>query len=244
MSEKKTSNPANDRAANDAGPEETAQSNAGAENVSEADLAKDEHAKDEHAHTALEVTEGGAEEPAVDTHEHGDPVAKLEADLAEFRDKHLRALAEIENVRRRGEKEKADALKYAATNFAKDILAVADNLRRAIDAVPDEAAESDGAIKTLIEGVQLTERELLAIFERHGIKPIAADGEKFDHNLHQAMFEVPDTGKPAGTVVQVLQTGYTINDRLLRPAMVGVAKNDGGKNGGNGDKGSKVDTSA
>lgn len=240
MSEKKTSKPANDHAANDAEPEEPAQANAGAEgaeNVSEADLAKEEA-----AHTALEATEGGVEEPAVDTHEHGDPVAKLEADLAEFRDKHLRALAEIENVRRRGEKEKADALKYAATNFAKDILAVADNLRRAIDAVPDEAAESDGAIKTLIEGVQLTERELLAIFERHGIKPIAADGEKFDHNLHQAMFEVPDTGKPAGTVVQVLQTGYTINDRLLRPAMVGVAKNDASKNGG--DKGSKVDTSA
>jgi molecular chaperone GrpE len=246
MSDKKTSKPANDRPANDTAPEEEA-TEAGAENVSEADLANEEH-----AHTALEATEdGAAEEPAVDTHEHGDPVAKLEADLAEFRDKHLRALAEIENVRRRGEKEKADALKYAATNFAKDILGVADNLRRAIDAVPEEAAESDGAIKTLMEGVQMTERELLTIFERHGIKPIAADGEKFDHNLHQAMFEVPDTGKPAGTVVQVLQTGYTINDRLLRPAMVGVAKGDGGKkngggNGGDpsGDKGSTVDTNA
>ncbi len=248
MSDKKTSKPANDRAANDAAPED-ASSEAGAEHVSEADLANDSH-----AHTALEPTEDGADdkaEPAVDTHEHGDPVAKLEADLAEFRDKHLRALAEIENVRRRGEKEKADALKYAATNFAKDILGVADNLRRAIEAVPEEAAESDGAIKTLIEGVEMTERELLSIFERHGIKRIEADGAKFDHNLHQAMMEVPDSGQPAGTVVQVLQSGYTIHDRLLRPAMVGVAKGDGGnKNGGNGsndpngDKGSKLDTSA
>lgn len=247
MSDKKTSNPANDRAANDTAPED-ASSAAGAENVSEADLANDEH-----AHTALEATEGGPDDKAadadasVDPHERVDPVAQLEADLAEFRDKHLRALAEIENVRRRGEKEKADALKYAATNFAKDILGVADNLRRAIEAVPEDAAERDGAIKTLIEGVEMTERELLSIFERHGIKRIEADGAKFDHNLHQAMFEVPDTGKPAGTVVQVLQSGYTIHDRLLRPAMVGVAKGDGGKKdgGGNGgDKGSTVDTSA
>jgi molecular chaperone GrpE len=244
MSDKKTSKPANENAANE-DKAEGQSSEAGAEHVSEADLPEDPH-----AHTALEPTEGGAEEPAVDTHEHGDPVAQLEADLAEFRDKHLRALAEIENVRRRGEKEKADALKYAATNFAKDILGVADNLRRAIEAVPEEAAESDGAIATLVEGVVMTERELHSIFERHGIKRIEADGQKFDHNLHQAMMEVPDSGQPAGTVVQVLQTGYTIHDRLLRPAMVGVAKGNGGGNGGDnganggGEKGSKVDTSA
>jgi molecular chaperone GrpE len=243
MSDKKTSKPANDRAANDAAPEEKS-SEAAAEHMSEADLASDEH-----GHTALEPTEGGADDKAdkaEESQERADPMAQLEADVAEFRDKHLRALAEIENVRRRGEKEKADALKYAATNFAKDILGVADNLRRAIEAVPEDAAESDGAIKTLIEGVEMTERELLSIFERHGIKRIEADGAKFDHNLHHAMMEVPDSGQPAGTVVQVLQSGYTIHDRLLRPAMVGVAKGDGGKNGGgNGeDKGSKVDTSA
>jgi molecular chaperone GrpE len=235
MSEKKkTSKPANDRAANDDGRDDAGAE--GPEHVSEADLANDAH-----AHTALEKTEDSAEKSVEEPHERADPVAQLEADLAEFRDKHLRALAEIENVRRRGEKEKADALKYASTEFAKDILAVADNLRRAIDAVPEEAVEDGGAIKTLIEGIQLTERELLAIFERHGIKPIAAVGAKFDHNLHQAMFEVPDTGKPAGTVVQVLQTGYTIHDRLLRPAMVGIAK---GPSGGGGGNGSKVDTSA
>jgi molecular chaperone GrpE len=251
MSEKKTSKPANDRAANDAGREEAPEETGAANRVSEADPAKDAH-----AHTALEPSEAGGEEAPEQSPERVDPVAQLEADLAEFRDKHLRALAEIENVRRRGEKEKADALKYAATNFAKDILGVADNLRRAIEAVPEEAAESAGAIKTLLQGVEMTERELLSIFERHGIKPIEAAGAKFDHNLHQAMMEVPDTGQPVGTVVQVLQTGYTIHDRLLRPAMVGVAKGDGAKDdggktngGGNGgdngdDKGSNVDTSA
>jgi len=118
----------------------------------------------------------------------------------------------------------------------------------AVEAVPEDAAESNAAIATLIEGVVMTERELHSIFERHGIKRIEADGQKFDHNLHQAMMEVPDSGQPAGTVVQVLQSGYTIHDRLLRPAMVGVAKGDGGnKNGGganDGDKGSTVDTSA
>jgi len=245
MSDKKTSKPANDRAANDAAPEEKSPE-AAAEHMSEADLANDQH-----AHTALEPTEGGADDTAdkaADADASVDPVAQLEADVAEFRDKHLRALAEIENVRRRGEKEKADALKYAATNFAKDILGVADNLRRAIEAVPEDAAESNAAIATLVEGVVMTERELHSIFERHGIKRIEADGQKFDHNLHQAMMEVPDSGQPAGTVVQVLQTGYTIHDRLLRPAMVGVAKGDGGnKNGGGGnggDKGSTVDTSA
>jgi len=246
MTEKKTSKPANDRAANDQSPEDEQvgpEPNAPSDPVSEADLAAGEP-----SHTALEAS---AAEPAEPSDARVDPMAQLEADLAEFRDKHLRALAEIENVRRRGEKEKADALKYAATNFAKDILGVADNLRRAIEAVPEDAAEADGPVKTLIEGVELTEKELLSIFERHGIKPIAADGQKFDHNLHQAMMEVPDTGQPSGTVVQVLQGGYTIHDRLLRPAMVGVAKgpsNGGGaKNAdknGDGEPGSKLDTNA
>jgi molecular chaperone GrpE len=240
MTEKKTSKPANDT-----GPDDKTAA-PGAEPVSEADLGREDAAE---AHTALEPVEAGEDEKAETAEaeaERVDPLAVLEADLAEFRDKHLRALAEIENVRRRGEKEKADALKYAATNFARDILGVADNLRRAIEAVPTELAEADGAVRTLIEGVELTEKELVSIFERHGIKRIEAEGEKFDHNLHQAMMEVPDTGKPAGTVVQVLASGYTINDRLLRPAMVGVAKGDGGKPGdkNGGDKGSKVDTSA
>jgi len=252
MTDKKTSKPANDRAANDERPEEEAApeaAEAGAqEPVSEADLGGNGGAAG--GHTAVQASEAGAAEAPEAPEARVDPMAQLEADLAQFRDKHLRALAEIENVRRRGEKEKADALKYAATSFAKDILGVADNLRRAIEAVPDEAVEEGGPIKTLIEGVELTEKELLSIFERHGIKPIAAEGERFDHNLHQAMMEVPDTGKPSGTVVRVLQGGYTIHDRLLRPAMVGVAKgpSDGGGNkngdGNGGDKGSKIDTSA
>ncbi|HUT51012.1 MAG TPA: nucleotide exchange factor GrpE [Alphaproteobacteria bacterium] len=249
MTEKKTSKPANDQSTVDPAEGVSQEPNASGDPMSEADLATSEP-----SHTALEASEAGEAETAEPPEERVDPMAQLEADLAEFRDKHLRALAEIENVRRRGEKEKADALKYAATNFAKDILGVADNLRRAIEAVPDDAAESDGPVRTLIEGVELTERELLSIFERHGIKPIAADGQKFDHNLHQAMMEVPDTGLPSGTVVQVLQGGYTIHDRLLRPAMVGVAKGssaggdkDAGKNGGgepDSGKGSKLDTNA
>jgi len=155
-----------------------------------------------------------------------DAVAELEAEVARLTDQHLRALAEQENLRRRAAREREDAVKYAATGFARDLLTVADNLRRALDSLPEEQVK-DEAIRNVLTGVEATERELLGVFERHGIKPVAPLGDKFDHNLHQAIFEVPGTGKPAGTVVQVLQPGYVLNDRLLRPAMVGVAKGDG-----------------
>lgn len=148
-------------------------------------------------------------------------LARSDAELAETKDRLLRALAEIENVRRRGERERADAQKYGSANLAKDLLNVADNLRRAIDSVPAEQA--DERVKTLLEGVAATERELLAVFERNGIRRIDPAGERFDHNLHQAIFEVESAAQP-GTVVQVLQPGYVMHDRLLRPAMVGVAK--------------------
>jgi molecular chaperone GrpE len=149
--------------------------------------------------------------------------AALEAELAEAQDKLLRALAETENVRRRAQRERADAEKYGFAKFAGDLLSVADNLRRALDSLP-EAEAKDDRTRSLLEGVAATERELLAAFERHNLKRIDPKGERFDHNFHQAVFEVENTGRPAGTIVEVLQPGYVVHDRLLRPAMVGVAK--------------------
>jgi molecular chaperone GrpE len=149
---------------------------------------------------------------------------KSEAELADTKDKLLRALAETENQRRRAQRDTDDARKYAATNFAKDMLDVADNLRRAIGSL-DAASLQDDRAKALVEGVAATERALLAALERHGIKRIDPEiGEKFDPHSHEAMFEVPNTGKPGGSIVQVVQAGYRMHDRLLRPAMVGVAK--------------------
>ncbi|MGO8920268.1 MAG: nucleotide exchange factor GrpE [Stellaceae bacterium] len=155
-------------------------------------------------------------------------LARSEAELAETKDRLLRALAETENVRRRAERERSDALKYGGASLAKELLNVADNLRRALDSAPAEQAV-DERTRTLLQGVAATERELLAAFERNGIRRVDPAGERFDHNLHQAIFEVENTGQPPGTVVQVLQPGYVMHDRLLRPAMVGVAKGEAGK---------------
>ena len=151
-------------------------------------------------------------------------LAKSEAELADTKDRLLRALAETENQRRRAQRDREDAGKYAASNFAKDMLDVADNLRRALGSI-ELALVQDEHAKALLDGVAATERALLAAFERHGIRRVEPQlGERFDANLHEAMFEVPNTGQPAGSIVQVLQPGYRIQDRLLRPAMVGVAK--------------------
>lgn len=150
-------------------------------------------------------------------------LAETEAALAETKDKLLRALAEGENIRRRAQRERDEASRYAAASFAKDMLEVADNLRRALASMPEESAP-DEATRNLLAGVAATERELLAAFERHGIRRVDPAGERFDHNFHQAMFEVENSGQPAGTVVQVLQPGYVLRDRLLRPALVAVAK--------------------
>jgi molecular chaperone GrpE len=150
-------------------------------------------------------------------------VAALETELAETRDRLLRALAETENVRRRGQREREDASKYAVAGFAKELLSVADNLRRALDSLP-EAEARDERTRSLLAGVEATERELLSVFERHGIRRIDPKRERFDHNLHEAVFEAERPGNPAGTIIEVLQPGYVLHDRLLRPAMVGVAK--------------------
>ena len=150
-------------------------------------------------------------------------VTELEAELADHRDRLLRALAETENVRRRAQREREDASKYAVTAFAKDLLSAADNLRRALESLT-EAEAKDERTRSLLAGVAATERELLGIFERHGIKRIDPKGERFDHNFHQAIFEVERPDEPSGSVIEVLQPGYVLHDRLLRPAMVGVAK--------------------
>jgi molecular chaperone GrpE len=161
-------------------------------------------------------------------------LADANAKLAELKDQNLRALAETENVRRRVQRDRDEALKFATTGFAKDLLPVADNLRRALEAIPKDALEKDEALRNFATGVEMTERLLLAALDRHQVKRIEALGQKFDSNLHQAMFEVPGSGQPAGTVVQVLEAGYTIHDRLLRPALVGIAKAEAAPSGGNG----------
>ena len=154
-----------------------------------------------------------------------DPVAVLAKEAADLKDRLLRTLAEMENLRRRTEREVADSRVYAVTNFARDILAVADNMERAMKALDDEIREkADAGVKALLDGVELTERELLKVMEKHGVKRLEPQGQKFDPNLHQAMFELPDPSVPAGTVVQVMQPGYTIGERVLRPALVGIAK--------------------
>ena len=142
-----------------------------------------------------------------------------------MKDRLLRTLAEMENLRRRTDKEVADARTYGVTNFARDILAVADNMERALKALDDEIrTKADAGVKALLDGVELTERELINVMEKHGVRRLEPAGQKFDPNLHQAMLEVPDPSVPSGTVVQVMQPGYTIGERVLRPALVGVAK--------------------
>ena len=154
-----------------------------------------------------------------------DPVAALAKEAADLKDRLLRTLAEMENLRRRTDKEVADARVYGVTNFARDILAVADSMERALKALDDEIRDkADAGVKALLDGVELTERELIKVMEKHGVKKIEPQGQKFDPNLHQAMFEIPDPSVPAGTVVQIMQPGYTIGERVLRPALVGVAK--------------------
>ena len=153
-----------------------------------------------------------------------DPLAKLEADVARLKNDLLYAKAETENVRRRLEQQAEDRGKYAVSQFAKDMLGVADNLRRALDAAPPTAREGNDIANTLTTGVELTERELLATLERYGIKMIAAQGARFDPNFHQAMMEMEDPSQPEGTVVMVMQQGYTLSDRLLRPALVAISK--------------------
>jgi molecular chaperone GrpE len=152
-------------------------------------------------------------------------VEALNAENSQLKDRVLRTLAEMENLRRRTEREVADAKTYGVTGFARDMLSVVDNLARALEHLPAEArANADPHIQSMIEGVELTARDLEAALGRHGVRKLEPKGQKFDPNFHQAIFEAPDETLPAGTVSQVVQSGWTIGDRVLRPAMVGVSK--------------------
>ena len=149
----------------------------------------------------------------------------LKAEVESLKDQRLRALAEVENIRRRAEKEKFEASQYAVTKFARDMLGIADNFARALAAAPPALREAaDPQIKAVLDGVEATDRQLLATLERYRVKPVDTADGKFDPNLHQAIAEVPGNGKPAGSIVDVVQSGFMIGDRLLRPAMVTVAR--------------------
>lgn len=201
-------------------------------------MTQDQTAEQTPAAEAAEQAAPAAEAAAPAAADGAARIAELEAEVAKLKNDVLYAKADTENTRRRLEQQAEDRGKYAVANIAKDVLSVADNLRRALDSVPPAAREADESLAALVTGVEMTERELLNSFERYGIKPVAAQGEKFDPNLHQAMMEVEDPGQLEGTVVMVMQAGYTLHDRLLRPALVGVAKGGPKSGGGN------VDTSA
>jgi molecular chaperone GrpE len=154
-----------------------------------------------------------------------DPAAEARREAAGFKDRLLRTLAEMENLRKRTEREVAEARLYGNAAFARDVLAVADNMHRALAAIGPELREAaDAKVKAFIEGVELTERELLKMLEKNGVKKFSPEGEKFDPNVHQAMYEVPTSDQPPGQVAQVIQAGYMIGDRVLRPALVAVSK--------------------
>ena len=181
----------------------------------------DENSKPEEGNSAPDT----AADAAADTAATPDPVEALRAENAELRDRVLRTIAEMENLRKRTEREIGDTRSYAIAGFARDMLTATDSLSRALMVLPAEVRDStDVTMKSLIEGIEMTEREMQRLLAKHGVKPIEAEGQKFDPHKHQAMFEVPDPSRPEGTVVQVVQTGFAIGDRVLRPAMVGVSK--------------------
>jgi len=184
-----------------------------AEQKATADAAEPQAASGEGTAEAL-----GAETPVEER------IAELEDEVAELKDQLLRALAETENLRRRAQRERADVVKYAAVPMLRDLLAVADNLSRAVESVPADDNASDQRLETLLAGVRLTEKELSTVLERHHVVKLEPIGERLDPHRHEAMFEVPDESQPNGTVVQVVQPGYLLHDRLLRPARVGVSR--------------------
>ena len=183
------------------------------------------------------------EEELIESEEQGleGRITELEGELADFKDRSLRALADAENTRRRSEREVIDAKKYGSSNLVKDLLNVSDNLHRALEAVGEDVKELDETVKNLVVGVQMVEKEMLDVFEKHGVTKLQPIGERFNHDFHQAMYEVEDSGQPTGTIVELLQPGYVMHDRLLRPAMVAVAKDTSDELP---DKPDRVDTSA
>ena len=183
------------------------------------------HAADANAAEEAAVNAGAAAEKVEAAAVEPDPLELARAEAADYRDRYLRLAAEMDNLRRRTARDVKDAKSYSVAGFARDMLAVSDNLRRALDAIPADArAAGDAGFTALVEGVEMTERAMLSALERHGVQKLEPVGQKFDPNFHQAMFEVPNPEVPNNAVVQVVQAGYTIGERVLRPAMVGVAK--------------------
>ncbi|EJF85109.1 nucleotide exchange factor GrpE [Candidatus Bartonella washoeensis] len=178
--------------------------------------AADEFLKERKAEACADVEEEG--------NEFIDSLAVLQDENKELKDQLLRLAADMENLRRRTARDVADARAYSIANFARDMLSVSDNLNRALEAIPEGAKENDAGLKTLAEGVEMTERAMIAALERHGVKKIYPEGQKFDPHFHQAMFEIPNSDVPDNTVQQVVQAGYIIGERVLRPAIVGVAR--------------------
>lgn len=201
-------------------------------------MAAPSNASDNHEGAAT-VQPGGTQVEQGESHNDSDGrLGKLEAENTELKDKLLRALAEVENVRRRAERDVNDMRQYAISKFAGDILSVADNMERAIASIPAEARKNEGEIKTLIAGVELTEKEMQRVLEKYGIRKLSPTGEPFDPHFHEALFEVSDPSVPHGTVSQVVEPGYSIGVRALRPAKVGITS--GGSqsrpSSGNGDE--------
>lgn len=173
-------------------------------------------------HDGAEPAAGGEAQASTPKH-HDDVIADLRREVADLKDRILRAHADVENIRKRSEREKDETAKYAVTKFARDVLDVGDNFQRALSAVPPGATETDAALKALVDGVTMTERAYLNALERHGVKRIEAENQPFNPHLHQAVMEMPRPDVAAGTIVQVFQAGFTIGERTLRPSMVVVA---------------------
>ena len=199
---------------------EPTKSESAQDDVSQADQPKESHASDTNTLKTNPIENEAPLESSADT--GGD--ATLQPEEEELRNQLLRAMADNENLRKRTEREVAAAKKYGPFSFVRDLLASIDNLEKAISLIPENKDEMDETLKNILIGVDMTGREVASVLERHGISKINPDGEKFDYNLHQAMFEVPTNEVEPGTVVQVVQLGYLLHDRLIRPAMVGVSK--------------------
>ena len=206
---------------NDKHQEDKHQEASEAEGVAPTQTTSDEAVSDETVSDETASGEAGSDAAQQDT-------PTLEDQIADLNDQLLRSLAELENTRRRAERDRGEALKYGAMSLARDMVGVVDNLQRALQAIEqtDEATKADlpQEVQALLEGVDATQRDLLAVLGRHKVQPLNPMGEKFDPNLHEAMFEAPGTGQPAGTIIDVVETGYVMEERLLRPAKVGIAK--------------------
>lgn len=189
-------------------------------------VSNEERAEEQAVDTeAVDAAATGEEQAAEENVSEEDVLLRLSKENEELKDRAMRLAAEMENLRRRTQREVADARNFGISSFAREMLSVSDNLQRALEAVSQEARDNaDPTLKALIEGVEMTERAMISALEHHGVKQINPDGERFDPHFHQAMFEVPNADVPANTVVQVVQMGYVIGERVLRPAMVGVSK--------------------